>query len=82
MTVDLPIAAACVGFVWYGGRSGKAVYGVLALAPLIRETGMILAWQLLLRSRRFSASTISATALLQSEAQIVGADLWGLPWNL
>jgi hypothetical protein len=42
MTVDLPLAAGCVGFVRYSARRNPAVYGILAVAPLIRETGMLL----------------------------------------
>jgi hypothetical protein len=53
MTVDLPLAALCVGLVWHAARSDQApvharwpVYAILAAAPLVRETGMILviAW--------------------------------------
>jgi hypothetical protein len=44
MTIDLPLAALCIGFVLYAGR--RAVYAILCAAPLIRETGMLLviAW--------------------------------------
>jgi hypothetical protein len=42
MTLDLPLAAVCVGFIWYGVRSRPAVYGILTVAPLVRETGMLL----------------------------------------
>jgi hypothetical protein len=53
MTVDLPLAALCVGFVWQAARGEQApaharwpVYAILAAAPLVRETGMLLvvAW--------------------------------------
>ena len=48
MTVDLPLAAACIGFVWYGRQPAPSpwMYTVLTAAPLIRETGMVLviAW--------------------------------------
>ncbi len=53
MTVDLPLAALCVGFVWHATRNDEALsrpdwalYAILAAAPLVRETGMILvlAW--------------------------------------
>jgi hypothetical protein len=44
LTVDLALAAACIGFVWYGSvvRSSWWIYSILAIAPLIRETGMLL----------------------------------------
>ncbi|HUO81773.1 MAG TPA: hypothetical protein VM616_02825 [Gammaproteobacteria bacterium] len=53
MTIDLPLAALCVGLIWYAARIEQAnhsarwpVYVILAAAPLVRETGMILvaAW--------------------------------------
>lgn len=53
MTVDLPLAALCLGFVWHGahldtvpGPSRWPVYAILAAASLVRETGMVLvlAW--------------------------------------
>ncbi len=48
MTVDLPLAAASIGFVWYGTQTRVSgwMYGILAAAPLIRETGIVLviAW--------------------------------------
>jgi hypothetical protein len=44
MTIDLPLAALCIGLVLYAER--PAVYAILCAAPLIRETGMLLviAW--------------------------------------
>jgi hypothetical protein len=43
-TVDVALAALCIGFAWYGvERCSLAVFAVLALAPLARETGLILA---------------------------------------
>jgi hypothetical protein len=44
MTIDLSLAALCIGLVLYAGRG--AVYPILCAAPLIRETGMVLviAW--------------------------------------
>ncbi len=61
MTVDLPLAALCAGFVWHGTRAGQApdhprwpIYAILAAAPLMRETGMmlVLAWCVYSASRR------------------------------
>lgn len=53
MTIDLPLAALCVGLVLYSDDTHKRwrVYCILCLAPLVRETGMLLvmgwcAWSL------------------------------------
>jgi len=44
LTIDLPLAAICVGLVLYADtrKTGWQVYALLGAAPLIRETGMIL----------------------------------------
>jgi hypothetical protein len=43
MTIDLPLAALCVGVVLYGEvKPSRAIYAVLAAAPLVRETGILL----------------------------------------
>jgi hypothetical protein len=43
MTVDLPLAALCIGAVLYAeARPSRAVYALLAIAPLVRETGLLL----------------------------------------
>jgi len=43
MTVDLPLAALCVAFALYAASTNRtALYTVLAVAPLVRETGIIL----------------------------------------
>jgi hypothetical protein len=43
MTVDLPLAALCIGLIVYGeARPSRALYAVLAAAPLVRETGLLL----------------------------------------
>jgi hypothetical protein len=44
MTIDLALAALCVGLVFYAER--RAAYAILCAAPMIRETGMLLviAW--------------------------------------
>jgi len=48
MTIDLPLAALCVGLLYYASRenSHPSVYAVLIAAPLVRETGilLVLAW--------------------------------------
>jgi hypothetical protein len=44
MTIDLPLAALTVAFALYAAEAkSKALYAILALAPLVRETGIILA---------------------------------------
>jgi len=44
MTIDLPLAALCIGLILYA--EGRAVYAILCATTLIRETGMLLviAW--------------------------------------
>ena len=41
-TVDVALAALCVGFAWYVERDSRLIYPVLARAPLARETGICL----------------------------------------
>ena len=61
MTIDLPLAALCIGFVLHGATQRRTdlnvplvVYAILVAAPLVRETGMILiaAWCLYSALRR------------------------------
>jgi len=44
LTIDLPLAAICIGLVLYAHtpRPGWQVYAMLCAAPLIRETGVVL----------------------------------------
>lgn len=43
MTIDLPLAALCVAFALYAASPNRAaLYAVLVVAPLVRETGIIL----------------------------------------
>jgi hypothetical protein len=43
MTVDVALAALCAGFVWYAYRdSPRWLYAISVLAPLVRETGVLL----------------------------------------
>jgi len=47
MTIDLPLAALTVGFALYASRApSRRLWAVLAAAPLVRETGILLvvAW--------------------------------------
>ena len=48
MTVDLPLAALCVGLLNFASRADRLwpVYAILAAAPFFRETGvlLIIAW--------------------------------------
>ena len=43
LTIDLPLAAICIGLALYAdaAKPGWQVYAMLCAAPLIRETGMI-----------------------------------------
>ena len=67
MTVDLPLAALCVGLVLYvahGERPEWPVYAVLAAVPLVRETGMVLVagWCLYSALRRQWRATVLGAA--------------------
>lgn len=43
MTIDLPLAALTVAFALYAASANRAaLYSVLAVAPLVRETGILL----------------------------------------
>ena len=68
MTVDVGLAALCVGFVLFVSEDTKwALYSVLAAAPLVRETGFLLvaAYVLyLLWARRIRAALLFSTAAL------------------
>lgn len=68
MTVDIALAALCAGFVLYGAvEPSRRIYLVLALAPLARETGMLLTAAFVLtmiwRRRWKAAAAAAATAL-------------------
>ncbi len=56
MTVDLPLAALCIGLVWRDSKSRPRwhIYSILCAAPLFRETGMVLimAWCIYSAQRR------------------------------
>jgi len=73
MAVDVALAALCLGFVWYGGkgRQGAALYAVLVLAGLARDTGLLLAlgwcaW--LLWKRQWGRALVFATAAIPAAA--------------
>ena len=44
LTIDLPLAAICIGLALYADapKPGWPIYAILCAAPLIRETGMVL----------------------------------------
>ncbi len=43
MTVDLALSALTIGFVWKASSDDhRGVYGILCVAPLVRETGILL----------------------------------------
>ena len=67
MTIDLPLSALCVGFALYAGEPGWKAFPILTLAPLARETGLLLLlgyglFAVLRRERRL-ALTVAACAL-------------------
>jgi hypothetical protein len=65
MTIDLPLAALTAGFAFYAGSTNRtALYAVLALAPLVRETGMILTagWFVHAALRRDSRAVLLSAA--------------------
>jgi len=68
MTIDVGLAALCVGFVYFLRKNSQCgIYAVLAAAPLVRETGLIFIagyalWLLLNRKLRL-ALLFSTTAL-------------------
>ena len=78
MTVDLPLAALCIGFIMCAGEfEDRAspprwpVYLILAAAPLVRETGMLLiiAWFLYSVVRRWwSPAALGAACALPAVA--------------
>jgi hypothetical protein len=76
MTVDVALAALCVGFQLYvGERADLKLYLVLALAPLVRETGLLLlgAYVIyLITWRRLRAAAMFSTAAVP----IAGWLLW------
>lgn len=72
LTVDVALAACCAGFALYAaeGASGK-LYGVLVLAGLSRETGLLLPAAYcfsLLTERKWKASLLFATSTLPAIA--------------
>lgn len=72
LTVDVGLAALCVGFVWFldTGRE-RPLYAVLLCAPLVRETGFLLlaAYVAALAiERQFARAAIFCTAALPTAA--------------
>jgi len=72
MTVDIALASLCAGFALYAATEAKwKLLGVAALAPLVRETGLLLpaAWGLFsLRERRWRQAAWAAAACLPALA--------------
>jgi hypothetical protein len=72
MTIDVGLAALCVGFVYFLSKNQPwGIYAVLVAAPLVRETGLIFiagyaSWLLLKRKLRlallFSTAAVPAIA--------------------
>ena len=67
MTVDVALAALCVGFVWYAYQdSPRWLYVISVLAPLVRDTGAILTGACCLyalMNRRWRRAILFATAV-------------------
>ena len=68
MTVDVALAALCMGFVWYASRNAQgALFVIGAVAPLDRDTGLLLlvacGAQALL-ARRWKWAVIDVTAII------------------
>jgi hypothetical protein len=72
LTIDIALAALCVGFVWYSRReSTVGLYVVLVLAGLVRETGLLLVAAGCLHelwNRRWRRAALFATAALPTLA--------------
>jgi hypothetical protein len=77
MTVDLPLAALSIGLVYYGTAGAQVgvprwpVYIILAAAPLVRETGMILVLGWCMHSvwlRQWRAASLGAASALPAMA--------------
>jgi len=69
LTIDLPLAAVCIGLALYADapKPGWQVYGMLCAAPLIRETGMILVagwWVNRIRLRDARGASLGAVTAL------------------
>jgi hypothetical protein len=68
MTVDVALAALAIGVAWYSKTESAAkLYTVLAMACLVRETGLLLVAACCLvdlLTKRFKAAAIWATACL------------------
>lgn len=77
-TVDVVLAALCVGFALYAvAEPSWKVYPILALAPLARETGVCLlaAFALVqLRERRWSRALLAAGVALPALAWLLFLD--------
>ncbi|MBZ5610570.1 MAG: hypothetical protein LAP38_20090 [Acidobacteriia bacterium] len=68
LTVDAALAALCIAFAYYIAKDSEwRLYGVLLVAPLVRETGLLLLAGYviaLLWKRRLRAALIFSTAAL------------------
>lgn len=88
LTVDVALAALCVGFAWYARQERPIrLYFILVLAPLARETGLLLVAAACLHAlwrRRWRRCLLFATAALPAllwfhfaSAYLIAA---GAPW--
>ena len=67
MTVDLALAALCMGFALFVERSPAAVYAILTAAPLVRDSGFLLIAayvSYLLWQRHFRSVILYSTAAI------------------
>ena len=90
MTVDLPLAALTAAFALYASSTNRAaLYAVLAAAPLVRETGIILTagwfaysalrrdWRAAALSAATAAPTIAWWGYVRSQTWADGTNWYG-----
>lgn len=90
MTVDLPLAALTAAFALYAASTNRrALYAVLTVAPLVRETGIILTagwfvhralrrdWRAMALSAATAAPTIAWWGYVRSQTWADGTNWYG-----
>jgi hypothetical protein len=85
LTVDVALAACCVGFVLYAQEQSRyKLYAVLATAALVRETGLLLvaAYAIyLLGKRQFQHAIVCSTAAVPAGCWYIFVQLHTKPDN-
>lgn len=85
LTVDLALTALCVGFALYAlEKRSPALYLVLLLAPLARETGLLLTGAYciaLVLERRFRAALLFATSAIPALAWYIFVQRHTVPYD-